>query len=209
MRFRAEILRGVRFGAIALAVLLLVVVIDRSFRARRDPLPRPSVAPPPTAEDSVEHSGSANGVSFSQASALKPPPVVPPPPPLRRHRAPHQRTMLTHETPPAKPKPLPPVVVGSDATVTPQILPLQTGAVLEKAPIVAPVSREAPPVANAEIDPQPAQAANPAPPPVIVMPPEPQQEERRPKRWVKDVGHFLHIGRHKSERGDVPADGQP
>src|SRR5258707_12423682 len=101
VRFRGDILRGLRVGAILFAVLLVGVAVYRVMREA--PPPDSTVAKPPAAEPAA--------VTPTAAVSAPPPLAVPAPPPISsshpqvRRRPAGQPTEAAASEPPVEPEP--------------------------------------------------------------------------------------------------------
>jgi hypothetical protein len=166
---RDEILKGVRIGSILLVGLLIAFTAYRLMHEA----PAPQSAAPKPAPPAVVAKPAAPAVHLSGPAPLS----VPPPPPVNgpARRMAHGRPQVATNTAPAIIEaPAPPVDVVE----------------LEMKPIDPPAE-----VKVDQADPQPFTprvAAVPVPTPA---PSDPLGPDTRGKRWVKAVGHFLHIGK--------------
>ena len=186
MPFRAEIIRGVRVAAILFTLVLCWIAGYRMFQ------PGPSQARPPastTSSADPAENPAAHSVNQPLTTAAEPrgdaPAVqaqVPVPPPPQIHRIVRKR----------EPPPSPVHIAAQPATATPaKSEPAAAPAEpkpLEELPVEAKTASPAVPVATSQVN---------AETPSGVPPPQEAASGKGPKRWVKAVSRFLHIGGKK------------
>lgn len=165
VRFRDDIVRGVRIGALLLAAVVVALTAHRltpeaSAPGPREKPPAPMATPPAPRPAAVKP-------LVKHVSPVKD--DVPPPPPLSPE--------IRRVKPPVAPLSEAPVAVAtSEQIFAPEVK------ADDSAPL--PQMEVAPAVVSAEQS-EPAPAPEPA---------APVKTQNRGKRWIKAVGHFLHLG---------------
>ena len=179
MSVRNDVVRGVRLGAVVLAMLLAGAIVYRVVYFVPAPAAQQSTAPTPESVAQVP----PTYPDVPSASAQVPP--LPPPPPSPASARPSSVRALPARVSRATPAPVPQPSVEAPVT-PPAAVPLAPLSSIERA------EPEASPAAPAE------GASADSTEPERIAPPA----ESRGKKMIKAVGRFLHIGAKK----DVPAE---